>query len=91
MFAINPRTQQLVEQFKPQIEAIKPLHRRILVLLAEGVKTRAALQKTLKVKEILPELVKLQKQGLITEDNKLTELGEILAMILRLLPEVEEA
>ncbi|MBD3350280.1 MAG: hypothetical protein GF364_02225 [Candidatus Lokiarchaeota archaeon] len=94
VFAINPRTRNLIEQFKPIIDRLPEGGRDILMQIMKGITDQTKLRKSLKIKakgkenlEFLDTIVVLQEMGLIDKDNNLTEMGEGVATILKLMEE----
>ena len=94
VFAINPRTNYLIEQFQPIIKALDEDDRSILFAVFEGANNEMAIRKYLKKKhmdiskEISDALTKLRELNLIDESINCTEIGNGLATLLNLIPDL---
>ncbi len=88
IFAINPRTQYLIEQFKPMIDALSKLAKQIMKEIYSGNTEKAKIEKKLKISELTPYLVELRTANMLQETIKLSDLGEIIITLINLLPEI---
>ncbi|MHA1339922.1 MAG: hypothetical protein ACTSRZ_07235 [Promethearchaeota archaeon] len=90
IFAINPRTQSLIQQFTPIISSLPEMARKTLLLISDGITSDKSLRKQLnlsknQINDLNDALSVLKEIGLITDQNTLTELGEATITILKLL------
>ncbi|RLI63793.1 MAG: hypothetical protein DRO88_09000 [Promethearchaeia archaeon] len=88
VFAINSRTRQLIEQFKPLIQPLTKEQRQTLIAIGKGIRDNAKIEKETKIPLIIPVLTALQRMELVTENNDLTEQGEIITTLLSLIPDI---
>lgn len=95
LFAINPRTKSLIEQFKPIIDRLPKMAKKIMGIIVDGTTRTIKIRKALKIgKNVLDRtdfenaMEVLKTMGLIDEQNQLTDLGEAVGTILNLLQDV---
>jgi hypothetical protein len=89
IFAVNPRTQYLIEQFKPMIDPLTKDERLILKeIYTNGQQDEKQLKKNTKIGIVVPILTSLIAKEFIDEDNILTEIGEVIATLLNLMPDI---
>ncbi|WP_457558035.1 hypothetical protein [Candidatus Harpocratesius sp.] len=88
VFAINSRTRQLIEQFKPLIQPLTKEQRQTLIAIESGIYDNNKLEKVTKIPLIIPVITALKRHELITDTNELTEQGEIIATLLTLIPDI---
>ncbi len=84
VFAINPRTRELIDQFKPIIDQMPDDSKKILQQLFDGVRSEHLLRKTKGIFNYDQGIAGLLQMGLINNDLSLTPSGEAIATILRL-------
>lgn len=93
-FAINPRTSYLLEKVEPIIKKLDLDDKHILFAIYEGNQTQSEIIKFLKNKSIKIEknlnrcLDNLISLNLITLLNTMTDNGELIITLLKLMPEV---
>jgi hypothetical protein len=88
LFAINPRTKYLIDQFKPMIDQMKPQAIAVLTLYSEGIREKNKIEKRLKIPDITPYIIQLEKAGLIDKKGEFTEIGEIISTLINLMPDL---
>ena len=88
VFAVNPRTQYLIEQFQPIIEKISSDERQILIAIVNGEHTETGLHKSFKKLDIVKIIQQLKNQQLIDDQIMPSNLGEIVATILQVVPDL---
>ncbi|QEE16527.1 carbohydrate porin [Promethearchaeum syntrophicum] len=89
LFAVNPRTQYLIEQFKPMIDPLTHSERLVLKeLYKSGPLSEKHLKKNTKIAIVVPIITSLLSKELINEGNSLTEMGEVIATLLNLMPDI---
>ncbi|MHA1150509.1 MAG: hypothetical protein ACTSR8_20005 [Promethearchaeota archaeon] len=94
VFAINPRTNYLIEQLKPFINMLDADDKNVLFEVFDGHSDEMSIIKALKKKKIslskdvLESLNKLKQMELLTDDNFLTDAGSALATLLKLIPDL---
>ncbi|MHA1766124.1 MAG: hypothetical protein ACTSVK_07665, partial [Promethearchaeota archaeon] len=89
VFAVNPRTQYLIDQFKPMIDPLTKDERLILrEIYKKGPLDEKHLKKNTKIAIVVPILTSLRSKEMIKEDNNLTEIGEVIATLLNLIPDI---
>lgn len=94
VFAINPRTNYLIEQFQPIITKLDMDDQNVLFAVFDRADKVRDIERYLKKhsiiinKEIEDSISKLYTQKLISEENVITEMGEIIATLLKLIPEL---
>ena len=93
-FAINPRTSYLIEKVSPIINSIDLDDKNVLFALFERNQTQSDILKFLKQKSITLEknlnecLDNLISLGLITLLNTMTENGDLVVTLLKLIPDL---
>jgi hypothetical protein len=85
VFAINPRTRELIDQFKPLIDQLPDNAKKILLKIFDGVKSESQLRKSPSVFDYDQGVASLLQMGLINNDLSITPSGEAIATILRLI------
>ncbi len=89
VFAVNPRTQYLIEQFKPMIDPLSKDERLVLKeIYKNGPLDEKHLKKNTKIAIVVPIITSLHSKEMINEDNSLTEIGEVIATLLNLMPDI---
>ena len=88
VFAVNPRTDELIQQFKPFIDSLSKDEKIVLVEITKGSISTRKIEKATGIMSVIPILAKLHRKELINQDNSLTEQGEILATLINLIPEL---
>ncbi|MHA1562081.1 MAG: hypothetical protein ACTSPA_08135, partial [Promethearchaeota archaeon] len=89
VFAVNPRTQYLIEQFKPMIDPLTKDERSILKeIYRSGPVGEKHLKRNTKIAVVVPIITSLHSKEMINEDNSLTEIGEVIATLLNLMPDI---
>jgi len=84
IFAINPRTRELIDQFKPFIDQLSEDSKKILLNIFHGVKSETQLRKTKGVLNYDQAVATLMQMGMINNDLSITPTGEAIATLLRL-------
>jgi hypothetical protein len=87
VFAVNPRTKYLIDQFKPIINAISDEAKMLLKEIIEGNQIKEKIEKKLKTSNLDPLLSELITQNIIKEDLQLTDIGEILGTLMKMIPD----
>ncbi|MHA1822017.1 MAG: hypothetical protein ACTSU2_17280 [Promethearchaeota archaeon] len=85
IFAINPRTQYLIDQFKPVIDRLSEDAKVLLKKISQGFKSISKLRKSRDIKNFDQAQTLLMELNLIDSDNHLTEIGEAVVTLLALL------
>jgi hypothetical protein len=88
VFAVNPRTQYLIEQFQPIIEKIDVDERQVLIAIVNGEQTETGLHKAFKKLDVGKIIQQLKNQQLIDDQIMPSNLGEIVATILQVVPDL---
>ncbi|MBD3197703.1 MAG: hypothetical protein GF317_21805 [Candidatus Lokiarchaeota archaeon] len=94
VFAINPRTNYLIDQLQPVIQSLNRDDRHLLFASLEGIYDMKSLEKFLKKKNytisssIQNILKKLYKLELLDSEGRLTETGTAIATLLKLIPDL---
>ncbi|MGV9198005.1 MAG: hypothetical protein ACOC4M_04120, partial [Promethearchaeia archaeon] len=94
LFAINPRTNYLIEQMKPYLDALSSDERQILIAIDKEATNEIKIRKYLSnhnieiQTEISSTVRKLQELGLISSSKQLTDTGAAVVTILELIPEI---
>ncbi len=89
VFAVNPRTQYLIEQFKPMIDPLTKDERLVLKeIYKNGPQDEKHLKKMTKIAVVVPIITSLHSKEMINEENSLTEIGEVIATLLNLMPDI---
>ncbi len=96
VFAINPRTNYLIEQLLPYFKSLNTDDRSILFAIFEGVTDEIGIRKYLKKQRIslsgsadIQEILqKLREMNLIDVYNIINETGNAIATILKLIPDI---
>ena len=88
IFAVNPRTSELITKFKPLIDPLDDWGKKLLPAILQGTTTLKELAKKFKGAPIGRTLAHLENHGLLGRDNDLTSEGEIVATLLSLLPDL---
>ncbi|MHA1273557.1 MAG: Ig-like domain-containing protein [Promethearchaeota archaeon] len=94
VFAINPRTNYLIEQLKPFIAMLDEDDRNVLFAIFDGNNDELSIRKYLKKNKIKPKkeisdsVAKLKQMELLSEENILTDAGNALATLLKLIPDL---
>jgi len=94
VFAINPRTNYLIEQFQPIIKQLDIDDVNVLFAIFDKVDNINDIQRYLKKrsinikKGIVDCLTKLISLKLISQENLVTEVGEIVATLSKLIPKL---
>ncbi len=96
VFAINPRTNYLIEQYYPYIKDLNFDDRSVLFAIFDGITDEIYVRKYLQINKLtLSEgadirfiFQKLQDMKLIGRDNVINETGNIVATLLKLLPDL---
>ncbi|MHA1110846.1 MAG: Ig-like domain-containing protein [Promethearchaeota archaeon] len=84
VFAINPRTRSLIDQFKPIIDQLPGDSQLILLEIFHGVRSENQLRKTKGILDYNQGVAILIQMGLINNELSITPTGEAVATILRL-------
>lgn len=93
-FAINPRTNMLIEKFDPIIKELNRDDLQVLFALFEGNQNDKEINKYLSknsvkiTKNMNDCLLTLIEHRLISENNELTSAGEIIVTLLKLIPDL---
>ena len=85
VFAINPRTRELIDQFKPVIDQLPEDAKKILLSIFDGVRSESQLRKTKGIINYEQGIASLMQMRLINNDLSITPSGEAIATILRLI------
>lgn len=88
LFAINPRTQMLIDQFKPLISSISSNGKMLLKEIFKGQTDTQKLIKGHKGVDVNAELAFLMESDLITEQMGITATGDIILMLMELIPDL---
>ncbi len=88
IFAINPRTKYLIDQFQPIINQLTTNDRQIFLRLVDGIHKESELGKDLKNVDVKASIEKLKTQTLINEDLSLTQTGEVIGTLLKVVPDI---
>jgi len=89
LFAINPRTQALIDQFKPIITSISSAARSLMKQISQGDTSLQKLIKANKGVDVNKELETLKAMDLVNDEPKLTDTGEIILTLIELMPEMK--
>jgi hypothetical protein len=84
VFAVNPRTKRLIEQFKPFIDPLTPDDRKVLAVIKQGITDLKHIQRNTKIAVVIPIVNNLQRLGLVNEENRFTDAGEVVVMLMDL-------
>ncbi len=88
LFAINPRTQLLIDQFKPIIASLSPSGRMLMKQISQGETNLQKLIKANKGVDVNKELETLKAMQMVTDEPKLTDTGEVMLTLIELMPEL---
>ncbi|MFX0105704.1 MAG: hypothetical protein ACFE75_09450, partial [Candidatus Hodarchaeota archaeon] len=94
VFALNPRTNYLIDQFQSYIKSMDQEDRNVLFAVFDGNKDENQINKYLKKrnvklsKDVNQILEKLRDLKVIDEYNNINEIGNIVATILKLIPDL---
>ena len=94
VFAINPRTNYLIEQLKPYLNALSSDDKNILIAIDSGATDDLSIRKYLNKQNIEIEadissiLVKLKELELIQPNNQISDTGAAVVTILELIPDI---
>ena len=88
LFAINPRTQMLIEQFKPIIDSLSQGSKALLKQISQGESNLQKLIKANKGIDVNKELESLKAMELISAENAITETGEVMLTLMELMPDL---
>jgi hypothetical protein len=86
VFAINPRTKYLIDQFQPVIDRLDSNDKHILLKIADGIQKEIELTKEFKTINIQSNIEKLKKENLVDNQLKVTQLGEVIGTLLKVVP-----
>ncbi|MHA1510424.1 MAG: hypothetical protein ACTSRX_01745, partial [Promethearchaeota archaeon] len=77
------------EQFKPMIDPLTKDERSILKeIYRSGPVGEKHLKRNTKIAVVVPIITSLHSKEMINEDNSLTEIGEVIATLLNLMPDI---
>ncbi|MBN2157519.1 MAG: hypothetical protein JW776_15845 [Candidatus Lokiarchaeota archaeon] len=85
IFAINPRTRILIDQFKPIIDQLSEDAKIVLLQIYDGNKNESKLRRIKEISNFDQGSRSLIQMGLIQQDLSLTPAGEAIATILKLI------
>jgi hypothetical protein len=94
VFAINPRTNYLIEEFKGYIKHMNSDDRNVLFAIFDGKIDTMSIRKYLKkanisiTTDIYQILEKLKRLQMINDVNRITENGSAVATLLKLIPDL---
>ena len=88
LFAINPRTQMLIDQFKPLISSISSNGKMLLKEIFKGQTDTQKLIKGYKGVDVNAELAFLMESDIITANLNITATGDISLMLMELIPDL---
>jgi hypothetical protein len=94
VFAINPRTNYLIEEFKSYIKQMNYNERNVLFAIFDGNNDIMNINKYLKkANQIIPANIdqiieKLKRLNLIDEVNRINDKGSAVATLLKLIPDL---
>ncbi len=94
IFAINPRTNYLIEKVEPYIAQLDSDDRNVLFAVFKGHFAALSIQKYFKKRNIVVKkdidvtLQKLKELKLIVSGRGMTEVGNVLATLLKLIPDL---
>jgi hypothetical protein len=83
-FAINPRTQYLIDQFRPIMSRLSVDAKKIINAILEGADSEQKLRKIKGVEQCDQNCAVLKEMGLVDDKFTLTQTGEIVATLLKL-------
>jgi len=84
VFAVNPRTKRLIEQFKPFIDPLTSDDRKVIAAIKRGITDLKHIGKATKIAVVIPIVNNLQHLGIINEQNQLTDAGDVVTMLMDL-------
>jgi hypothetical protein len=96
VFALNPRTNMLIQQLQPFLRFLTDDDKKVLFAVFDGATDIISIRKYLKKNqiELSPEsdltiiLQKLQQREIINADSTITQIGSAVATLLRLIPDL---
>lgn len=88
LYAINPRTQYLIDKFRPIIDNLPDDAKTLLLEIAGGNTSESKLRKVKGVQSFDESIAILLEMQLIDQLYRLTETGDALVTIMRLMPNV---
>ena len=96
VFALNPRTNMLIQQLQPYLRFLTDDDKTILFAVYDGASDVMSIRKYLKKNriELAPDtdltivLQKLSQRGIINADTTITQIGSAVATLLRLIPDL---
>ena len=96
VFALNPRTNMLIQQLQPYLHFLTSDDKNILFAIADGANDIMSINKYIKKNKIQlsPDaditiiLQKLSQREIINADSTITQIGSAVATILRLIPDL---
>jgi hypothetical protein len=94
VFAINPRTNYLIEEYQKYIKFMTPDDKNVLFAIFDGSNDILRIRKYLNKRNIEHSenieniLQKLKRLHLITETNQINDAGSAIATILKLIPDL---
>ncbi|MHA1339761.1 MAG: carboxypeptidase-like regulatory domain-containing protein [Promethearchaeota archaeon] len=87
VFAINPRTQYLIDQFRPIINKLSKDARKILIAISEGITQESKLRKVKGISNLDENIAILQQMNLINSRLEFTEIGDAIVTLMKLIPD----
>jgi hypothetical protein len=94
VFAINPRTNYLIEEFRKYIKHMNVDDKNVLFAIFDGSNDTMRIRKYLNKRGITVSesieniLKKIKRLNLINEFNQITDTGSAVATILKLIPDL---